>query len=219
MSIDQSNEQQNGQERIAPVITITDVTKEKPVLKRRKVEIHKSIKPREAEKLLNVFNLLPPELVGHVAKVNFIARPSVPQEFRDGNPIYTSDKRPNESGARFVQGRGYGNGILEINRVIFDENPKILELIIFHEVGGHGILDGIYSLSQEQFSAVMSVWKTVFEYDPPLISKDKSGKSKHNVGKYGINDVPLEQEEFIANRMAEFLLKRTGKYGEGDVNF
>ncbi len=29
----------------------------------------------------------------------------------------------------------------------------------------------------------------------------------------------MEQEEFIANRMAEFLLKRTGKYGEGDVNF
>ncbi len=173
MSIDQSNEQLHGQERMTPVIMPADVAIEKPVIKRKKVEIHKSFKPREAEKLNNALDLLPPELVGHVAKVNFIARPAVPQEFRDGNPIYTSDKRPNESGARFVQGRGYGNGIPEINRVIFDENPKILELIIFHEVGGHGILDGIYSLSQEQFSAVMSVWKTVFEYDPPLISKDK----------------------------------------------
>lgn len=163
------------------------------------ITYHKNFKDREKNILKQRIAILPTELQNHVAKINVLGRGTA-------------------NLARFEQERGFGKGILELNRAFFEKNEQGQELILLHEVAGHGLLDALNSLSPDRFATVKNVWESLFNLHANLAYKDKSASYHKNEGK-GIGDIDLKHEEFIANRLAEYVLKNTQKYGDNLIHF
>ncbi|GIW59317.1 MAG: hypothetical protein KatS3mg087_0383 [Patescibacteria group bacterium] len=169
-------------------------------LSERKIPFDHKIKERERTTIITALELLPTEVTNHLMRVNLLPR---------GHASF----------ARFEELRGFGKGILEVNRELFSIRERDVQLTILHEVGGHGILDGLHSLDQDLFGQIEDNWLQIFEQYPELLSKDRNSGHELSCKDTGIGKLALNQEEFIADRMAEYFAVKSGKFGEHQVHF
>lgn len=100
-------------------------------------------------------------------------------------------------------------------RLFFQESTRQQLLITAHELVGHGLLDGLSHASQEMYAKVENAWKVLFESYPNILEKDKNSRSPLHGEGNGIGDLTIQQEEFIADRMAEWYTRTLGEEYDG----
>jgi len=93
---------------------------------------------------------------------------------------------------------------------------------ISHELAGHGMSDLIYSLDKNAHKQLIKMWRDALQANPGLLMKDNyssrviSGES-HTKNTLRYESIYAAEDEFWANRMAEYVVSRLSENPVSDI--
>ena len=165
-------------------------------------EIKFHLNDKQRQDIQQALRLLPVELLSHIEDVRLVKL------------------KPGELKLAYTPVRILGRATLHGPPELYEDGTWPGTFGVFHEIGGHGLLNMIGVLDRRSYDEIVRLWKEELKKNPNLIHKDSYARgylkpwSKMKevpirlfAKGFSIPMMPLYLEEFVADRMAEFFFE------------